>query len=143
MSKYKNMDTAPKTGRRRFDDLIEAIGDPYFSEAPDAEWPYTITDAEGDISIVVHGEDPENIIPALISVLNGEFWPEWQPMETAPKDGRSILFYVEEYWIEGWWNQRYKKWEVITLDVHGGDCRSRGVVEPDGWMPLPEVQTNE
>lgn len=53
---------------------------------------------------------------------------EWQPIETAPKDGMRVLVigksgYVDAgHYIEGW------GWE----DANGN------IMKPTHWMPLPE-----
>ncbi|WP_176928754.1 DUF551 domain-containing protein [Variovorax sp. YR634] len=65
---------------------------------------------------------------------------QWQPIETAPKDGTSILLYTSEGIIEGYWS--HNDWEQspchATYDGCGGvaiNCR------PTHWMPLPAPPT--
>ena len=60
---------------------------------------------------------------------------EWQPMETAPKDGTIVLGY----------DRKAKKWNVKFMTYHttmtGGYWRNEvvtGVFNPTHWMPLPE-----
>jgi uncharacterized protein DUF551 len=67
---------------------------------------------------------------------------DWQPIETAPRDGTNIMLYyplkeVNESW-EGivfcYWNKWENNW------VWSGRARrtfSRGF-QPTHWMPLPE-----
>ena len=67
---------------------------------------------------------------------------EWQPIETAPKDGTHIILLVENKAIEGWyeydnWYKDYK-WNVVKLPIHGCDCCSHDNDDPTGWTPLPE-----
>lgn len=50
----------------------------------------------------------------------------WQPIETAPKDGRVILGFHENYGIEKTWFFR-KTWGKNSCSW-----------EPTHWMPLPE-----
>jgi hypothetical protein len=57
---------------------------------------------------------------------------DWQPIETAPKDGSVIC--CAEYWDGGWifWPDYWRKY----LEPYGegfGGCR-----RPTHWMPLPE-----
>jgi hypothetical protein len=63
----------------------------------------------------------------------------WQPIETAPRDGTSILVYADykmfvARWIEqnpycpGWWHVDDNKYDQFALCGH----------EPTHWMPLPE-----
>ena len=73
----------------------------------------------------------------------------WQPIETAPKDGTSILVYEpyenssEHIYIVQWrsWRHNYpgakmtQSWCVICSDQ---DEQSGGeTVDPTYWMPLP------
>lgn len=63
----------------------------------------------------------------------------WQPIETAPKDGRMVLLYPSGCWCEeddrgevGYWCQDF-----------GGEWISMGPQAQDfsghtHWMPLPE-----
>jgi len=60
---------------------------------------------------------------------------EWQPIETAPRDGRDIQVYCKdtgEQFVAFWFSPRdcwcYAKW------------RDGGIVvcKPTHWMPLPE-----
>ena len=64
---------------------------------------------------------------------------DWQPIETAPKDGTHILLYVEGSVIEGYWYSYWEEWEVVALSSHGCGCCSCGNDDPLYWMPLPEV----
>ena len=67
---------------------------------------------------------------------NGEVMTEWQPIETAPKDGREVLTYGvddegnEYFWVSAWWpfpNQKEGEW----TSWHDSNWASH-------WMPLPE-----
>jgi hypothetical protein len=65
----------------------------------------------------------------------------WQPFETAPKDGRSILVYMknqdpgEEYSVIQW-SDLHRSWQL----VHTGTYAVDGDVydDPTHWMSLPE-----
>ena len=72
----------------------------------------------------------------------------WQPIETAPKDGTWVMLYGKESWTEqddkvqpivvGFWNasSRYKEdwgWAFCFWD---SDWRS--TFDATHWMPLPE-----
>jgi hypothetical protein len=65
----------------------------------------------------------------------------WQPIETAPKDGRTILGYSEsgQMLIWRWDTDRYAKkpkpyWRAFSVFGVTGE-RS---MQPTHWMPLPE-----
>lgn len=52
---------------------------------------------------------------------------EWQPIETAPRDGTEILGYGRGYfWIVHWDRQHWSDYDPITPP------------EPTHWMSLPE-----
>jgi hypothetical protein len=57
---------------------------------------------------------------------------DWQPIETAPKDGTRVLLYWP-HWCEeaitGKWSKR-NQWESTVVCA---DCGP----DPTHWMPLP------
>lgn len=71
---------------------------------------------------------------------------EWQPIETAPKDGTSVLLgcdydrlgkarvtlaWWDGKWLESqYWNECEEEWEDCTVQFR-----------PTHWMPLPEPPT--
>lgn len=65
---------------------------------------------------------------------------DWQPIETAPRDGTGILLYYAGIGaIEGEWYAKYGgEWSVVTIDAHGCGCCSGDSDQPVAWMPLPE-----
>lgn len=57
---------------------------------------------------------------------------EWQPIETAPKDGTPVLLYATPRMEVGYWN-------VAVTDVGiTGWYPSMYWRRPTHWMPLPE-----
>ena len=67
---------------------------------------------------------------------------EWQPIETAPKDGTPILAYVEDVAIQMEYSYFLKEWGPVWLAAHGcGCCGEYSVPEPTHWMPLPDPPT--
>ena len=61
---------------------------------------------------------------------------EWQPIDTAPRDGTNILLFVCGSVIEGWWCEQWNDWEVVCLSSHV--CGSIDDGTPTHWMPLPD-----
>jgi hypothetical protein len=70
----------------------------------------------------------------------------WQPIETAPKDGTFILIYLGDPWNKvemARWYDTWNNWQTDILpdypereEVYGiGSC------VPTHWMPLPEAPT--
>ena len=72
---------------------------------------------------------------------------EWQPIETAPRDGTHIWVYMEECQIEAWWDG--EEWYCVRLALHGcGYCSWRDHASsrddaPTHWMPLPDPPQSE
>lgn len=89
---------------------------------------YTIQEMEpADLGDWVRYEDIEPLLasPSLPS-------PAWQAIETAPKDGSSILGYQRGWCINGGevnitrWQSTWDRWGIASADW-----------EPTHWMPLP------
>jgi len=68
---------------------------------------------------------------------------EWQPIETAPKDGREVLIFLgfpfncikKARWYKPW-----KNWQAGTypIDPVRDEMFGIGGGLPTHWMPLPE-----
>ena len=66
---------------------------------------------------------------------------QWRKIETAPKDGTSILLRIDDCAIEGNWHfPMYGKphWSPISLSSHGCGCCASDDSAPTHWCPLPE-----
>jgi hypothetical protein len=66
---------------------------------------------------------------------------EWQPIETAPKDGTVVL---------GYWPSEYAPTSAsygLTLFMHGGWCMSEDLdheySDPSFWQALPPPPTEK
>ncbi len=61
----------------------------------------------------------------------------WQPIETAPKDGTDILVYNDDGHV---YEARYDydKWRFATADQHGCGCCAGYDDAPTHWMPIPD-----
>lgn len=65
---------------------------------------------------------------------------KWLPIETAPKDGTSILLLIEDSAIEGsWYAPSYGEpyWAPVVLSSHGCGCCGYADDPPTHWRPLP------
>ena len=58
---------------------------------------------------------------------------EWQPIETAPKDGAKILAYADGSMTVVYWLECGDNWEL----AESGSWAESGEWEPTHWMPLP------
>ena len=76
-----------------------------------------------------------------IEYIRADLVPQWQPIETAPKDGTKIL---------GAWPQlrKHKWWTIQPVFfhcgdwIHGWDEDEDLALHPTHWMPLPEPPKN-
>lgn len=69
---------------------------------------------------------------------------KWQPIETAPKDGRNMLLFGR-WWSDeqgrmkepliGQWNTARDRWEFANAEGWWG-------IRPECWMPLPDTPSN-
>jgi len=66
----------------------------------------------------------------------------WQPIETAPRDGTNILVLMEGVVIEASW-QGSGYWVVSCVSSHGCGCCGSDNEEPTHWMPLPAAPKGE
>ena len=68
---------------------------------------------------------------------------KWQPIETAPKDGREVLIYLGAPWLrveKARWYGPWSNWQVgiIPSDPAREEQFGIGSAIPTHWMPLPE-----
>lgn len=57
---------------------------------------------------------------------------EWQPIETAPRDGTHMLLFREHVYFIGYWATKAQSWRV------NADGLPMINPPPTHWMPLPE-----
>jgi len=58
----------------------------------------------------------------------------WQPIETAPKDGSSILLWNGDFVASGAW----EPWPVDGHIMHRATDHDWTCDDPTHWMPLPD-----
>lgn len=68
--------------------------------------------------------------------------PEWQPIETAPRDGAWVLLAREFEWsTPGWWAEDNSEGDWYELNNHPSDSWADSWGGPlagvSHWMPLP------
>jgi hypothetical protein len=69
-------------------------------------------------------------------------YPEWMPIETAPKRGEYILLYVpidDDYEIITGYH-RYGGWNAVWVDrIESHGYFDIQAIKPTHWMPIPEA----
>lgn len=61
--------------------------------------------------------------------------PEWQPIETAPKDARILVWSGQELYAAHWAQNPFTGDEAWIV-AEWGDERDQALVKPTHWMPL-------
>jgi hypothetical protein len=67
----------------------------------------------------------------------------WQPIETAPKDGTHILLFIEDQAIEAWWDDSWDEWSTAYLSSHGCGCCSSSNETPTHWAVLDKPKKEQ
>jgi hypothetical protein len=67
---------------------------------------------------------------------------DWQPIETAPKDGTRILLWDTDEAVIAKWDDismgGAKGWQVAVVNMIGDVNYYDAAFNPTHWMPLPE-----
>lgn len=61
---------------------------------------------------------------------------EWQPIESAPRDGSAVLVYNDRGVHRCWWDEEWGTDGFWMIDVMKDDFPLRGTL-PTHWLPLP------
>jgi hypothetical protein len=62
----------------------------------------------------------------------------WQPIETAPKDGRNLLLgSLPDQWVCMGFYEKEGEWGWYETGSHWTDAHD-GCVNPTDWQPCPE-----
>lgn len=69
----------------------------------------------------------------MIIGIRGQPAPAWQPIETAPKDGSTILIAHKSAAFDGYWSEAHNGW-VDGDEAMSGDLITYPITH---WMPLP------
>lgn len=88
--------------------------------------------------------DPYVAATAVLALLDGEVGREWQPIDTAPKDGTLILGWPQDGGgpVIVWWashGEQFKDqdgWDTGECDGYG-DPKPKEILTH--WMPLPDA----
>ena len=94
---------------------------------------------------IASGHNPDGLNNAIVGVADGwrllereeVYEREWQPIETAPKDGTLVLIKGIQGAVSAWYDSDNHDWvcydDKFTLEFD----------EPDHWQPLPEPPKGE
>lgn len=80
---------------------------------------------------------------SAVEYIRADLVPQWQPIETAPKDGQVIIVWDGEAWEVTAWGKVshvpiYGFLQVLFRDVNDIDLLNP---QPTHWMPLPNPPT--
>ena len=67
---------------------------------------------------------------------------DWQPIETAPKDGTRILLWDTDEVVIAKWDDismgGAEGWQIAVVNMLSGLKHYEAAFNPTHWMPLPE-----
>lgn len=70
---------------------------------------------------------------------------DWQPIETAPKDGTPVILYLRAPWSRvemAQWYEPWKSWQANIYEmIEGDEVLGIGSAIPTHWMLLPAPPT--
>ena len=93
------------------------------------------------LAVSFRTDDLHAILTELLRLRTATPAPEWQGMESAPKDGTEILLWCGQ-WVCGRGSNDTLDPERSeagwTFDVHWP-----GMIEPTAWQPLPVAPTKD
>jgi hypothetical protein len=94
----------------------------------------TLSDGWGDAENVRAAIEIYPAILAALEAVTAESGMEWQPIESAPKDGTEVLLGAERWVYQGRYLPDSQEWFAINNDPNdywGGELL------PTHWRPLP------
>jgi hypothetical protein len=83
---------------------------------------------------------------------------EWQPIETAPKDGTRVFLWlphieatqherrIETFWMGYYWANEYgngNAYNAVARLKNGYLTTAYESIQPSHWMPVPEPASSE
>lgn len=69
--------------------------------------------------------------------------PQWQPIETAPRDGTDIWVYSSDGQFQANWDEEFQYWRPVHLPSNGCGCCGSDNDPPTHWMHLPTPPKTE
>lgn len=79
-------------------------------------------------------------LKAEIEELKKRALPEWQPIETAPRNSEMVLVMLPRMMnlvVRSWYNRLYNCW-MSDRETEGGITKVEFYHKGDLWMPIPE-----
>ena len=75
----------------------------------------------------------------LAELTGGQEMSEWQPIETAPKDGSTVLVATSGKVTAAWWDEDQSIWtELLVWNSVFDEYEAQPIgFAPTHWMPLP------
>jgi hypothetical protein len=90
------------------------------------------------------GREHKEARSALLAHLEGAE-QKWLPIETAPKDGESVILGFKDFSAEGFWmdDPARNHWRETGWFFSDDDILTGHPTHPTYWQPLPATPTEE